>query len=237
MKTSLAGSKAVVTGGTRGIGRAIVEALAGEGCAVTLCGRSREGVDKALQEISHPKVFGLPADVCVNEQVAALFRFAEKRMGGVDILVNNAGVGIMKPAGDMAVEEWDRTIGTNVSGAFYCAAEALHRMRPAGGGFIVNIASLASKNPFAGGAAYNASKFAMLGMAEALMLDHRQENIRVSTIMPGSVDTEFSSRKKPTAQDWKIASEDVADMVIAVLRMPPRTMVSRVEMRPSRPAK
>jgi 3-oxoacyl-[acyl-carrier protein] reductase len=218
-----------VTGGTRGIGRAIVSALLEKGCAVTFCGRTQASVDEALNEFSHPNVSGTPADVSLNEQVAALFRFADRQMGGLDILVNNAGLGIMQPAGDLSVEDWNLTLATNTSGAFYCARHALDRMRPAGGGFIVNIASLASKNPFAGGAAYNASKFALLGMAEAV--------IRVSTIMPGSVDTGFSRSGKNRGQDWKIAPEDVADMVVAVLEMPARTMVSRVEMRPSRPSK
>jgi NADP-dependent 3-hydroxy acid dehydrogenase YdfG len=135
----------------------------------------------------------------------------------------------------MSVEEWDRTISINLNGAFYCSREALQRFRRRGGGFIINISSLAGKNPFAGGAAYNASKFGMNGFTEALMLDHRYDKVRVSYIMPGSVATEFSP-SAPTAE-WKIASEDIAEIVLSLLRMPERTLISRVEVRPSRPPK
>jgi len=140
----------------------------------------------------------------------------------------------------MTPEEWHLNIDLNLNGAFYCAHEALARFATRGGGFIVNISSLAGRNAFSGGAAYNASKFGLNGFTEALMLDHRHDNVRVSSIMPGSVDTEFSGtpgKARPADASWMIAPEDVAEAVSMVLRMPARTMVSRVEIRPSRPAK
>lgn len=237
MSTSLLNKRAIVTGGTRGIGRAIVEALLVEGAVVTLCGRSAESTAAAVAELASQRAHGIPADVSAEADVAALFRFAGERMGGVDILVANAGIGIFQPAGEMSLESWKRTIDINLTGAFLCSRYAIQAMRGNGGGFIVHLSSLAGKNPFAGGAAYNASKFGLNGMSEAMMLDYRQEGIRVTTILPGSVDTDFSLRSSGKEASWKIAASDVARMVVAVLSMPERTLVSRVEMRPSRPPK
>lgn len=237
MRTSLVGKRAIVTGGTRGIGRAIVEALLAEGAVVTLCGRSAGGVSTAISELNHDAVHGTAADVTQETDVEALFAFAEEKMGGVDILVANAGIGIFSPAGDMSIEDWRRTIDVNLTGVYLCSRRAIQSMRRSGRGFLVHLSSLAARNPFAGGAAYNASKFGLNGMTEAMMLDHRYDGIRVTTIMPGSVDTEFSPRSSGKPADWKVAPEDVAEMVVAVLSMPERTLVSRVEIRPSRPPK
>ncbi len=238
MDTFLEGKFALVTGGTRGIGRAVSEALLRCGAAVAVCGRSEQGVSKAVQEMTaatRGKVIGKQADISKSEDVAALFRYATEQFGGLDILVNNAGLGIFTSVADMTVEQWRTTLATNLDGVFYCSHEALPLFRKRGGGFIVNISSLAGKNPFAGGAAYNASKFGLNGFSEAMMLDHRYDNIRVSYVMPGSVATEFGAQS--AAADWKIAPEDVADVVLAILRMPERTLVSRVEIRPAKPRK
>ncbi len=237
MATSLEGKLAVVTGGTRGIGLAITEALLGSGASVAICGRSEEGVAKTVSALGRNGriLAGKAADVSDPGDVRAFFEFVDRQLGGLDILVNNAGVGFFSSVADTSLENWLRTIGTNLNGAFYCSREALARFRKRGGGFIVNISSLAGKNPFAGGAAYNASKFGLNGFSEAMMLDHRYDNVRVSYIMPGSVETEFSPGSPPA--DWKIAPRDVADIVLAVLRMPERTLISRVEVRPSKPRK
>jgi NADP-dependent 3-hydroxy acid dehydrogenase YdfG len=151
--------------------------------------------------------------------------------------VNNAGEGVFRKVAQMTPEEWHRNIDLNLNGPFYCSREALPRFAKRGGGFIVNISSLAGKNAFSGGAGYNASKFGLNGFSEALMLDHRYDNVRVSYIMPGSVDTQFSGDPAQRAGDtsWMIAPEDVAEAVAMVLGMPARTMISRVEMRPSQP--
>jgi NADP-dependent 3-hydroxy acid dehydrogenase YdfG len=173
------------------------------------------------------------------EQVSRFFQAVEREFGGLDILVNNAGEGVFHKVGEMTPEEWHRNIDLNLNGAFYCSREALAQFARRGGGFIVNISSLAAKNPFSGGAAYNASKFGINGFTEAMMLDHRYDHVRVSSIMPGSVDTEFGGEAHKRAGDksWMIAPEDVAEVVTLVLRMPARTMVSHVEMRPSEPRK
>ncbi|HVW86825.1 MAG TPA: SDR family oxidoreductase [Bryobacteraceae bacterium] len=225
----------VVTGGTRGIGRAIAERLLKEGARVAVCGTSQKSVDTALKELSHSgEIFGMVADVSKFDQVQHFLQAVEHRFEGFDVLVNNAGVGTFRPVADLSPEEWDRMIGVNLSGAFYCSREVLPIFRKRGGGDIINISSLAGKNPFAGGAGYNASKFGLNGFSEALMLDHRAEGLRVSYIMPGSVATEFGGPSSSGA-DWKIAPEDIAEVVVTLLRMPKRTTVSRVEIRPSRP--
>jgi len=238
---SLSGKKAVVTGGTRGIGRAIAERLLRGGASVAICGQTRESVDRAVSEMRGlGPIFGHAANIGRVEEVKKFFEAVDKEFDGLDILVNNAGVARFKKVGDMTPEDWHRNIDLNLNGAFYCAHEALRRFAARGGGFIVNISSLAGKNAFSGGAAYNASKFGLNGFTEALMLDHRHDNVRVCTIMPGSVDTEFSgdpNKPRPTDTGWMIAPEDVAEAVALALQMPPRTMVSAIEMRPSRPKK
>ena len=238
---SLSGKKAVVTGGTRGIGRAIAERLLRGGASVAICGQTRESVDRAVSEMRGlGPIFGHAANIGRVEEVKKFFEAVDKEFDGLDILVNNAGVARFKKVGDMTPEDWHRNIDLNLNGAFYCAHEALRRFAARGGGFIVNISSLAGKNAFSGGAAYNASKFGLNGFTEALMLDHRHDNVRVCTIMPGSVDTEFSgdpNKPRPTDTGWMITPEDVAEAVALALQMPPRTMVSAIEMRPSRPKK
>ena len=234
----LNGRRALVTGGTRGIGRAITQKLLEAGCSVTICGRDPAAVERAVAELGAQegvKIFGISADVTILEDVRRLIRFAADSMGGLDILVNNAGIGIFSSVAEMSVEDWRRTINTNLTGVFYCCHEALPLLKASGAGYIVNLSSLAGKNPFAGGAAYNASKFGLNGFSEAMMLDHRYDNIRVTYVMPGSVDTEFSPRAPSADANWKIAATDVADMILAVLRMPERTLVSRLEIRPAKP--
>jgi NAD(P)-dependent dehydrogenase (short-subunit alcohol dehydrogenase family) len=237
---TISGKIAIVTGGTRGIGYAIAQQLLREGATVALCGRTQESVDRAVAALKPlGTVFGYAADIAKAEQVGRFFQAVDQQFGGVDILVNNAGEGVFRKVGDMTLEEWHRNIDLNLNGAFYCSREALPRFVRRGGGFIVNISSLAAKNPFSGGAGYNASKFGLNGFTEALMLDHRYDNVRVCSIMPGSVATDFhpdpGKRLGDTA--WMVQAEDVAEVVTLVLRMPARTMVSRVEMRPSKPKK
>ncbi|HYZ87009.1 MAG TPA: SDR family oxidoreductase [Bryobacteraceae bacterium] len=234
-RVDLKGKRAVVTGGTRGIGFAIVRALSDAGARVAFCGTSEKSLSEALKNLSGREVFASVADVSNSGSVRDFFRFVDEKLGGVDILVNNAGVGIFRKTAELSVEEWRRTVGINLDGAFFCSREALQRMLAYGNGYIINISSLAGKNAFAGGAAYNASKFGLNGFTEALMLDHRHDNVRVSYIMPGSVDTEFGSGTERAK--WKIAPEDVAETVLNLLAMPDRTLISCVEMRPSRPPK
>jgi 3-oxoacyl-[acyl-carrier protein] reductase len=229
---------AIVTGGTRGIGFAIAEALLSEGASVAICGRTEESTAKAvtqLQSKSKSRVVGKAVDVAKPEQVSEFFRFVDSDLGSPGILINNAGVGKFASTAALTIDDWKAMLETNLSGVFYCSHEALSRFQKRGGGYVINISSLAGKNPFAGGAAYNATKFGLNGFSEAMMLDHRFDNVRVSYIMPGSVDTEFGGLASPAS--WKIAPSDIADIVLMLLRMPARTLVSRVEVRPSKPGK
>ncbi|HMD49172.1 MAG TPA: SDR family oxidoreductase [Bryobacteraceae bacterium] len=229
---------AVVTGGTKGIGFAIAKALSGAGANVVICGRTGEGVDNAVRQLTKHaknKVAGKVADVRSSTEVADLFAFADQELSGLDILVNNAGLGIFRSTQQLTIDEWHTMLETNLSGTFYCSKEALGRMMKRGAGYIINIGSLAGKNAFAGAAGYNASKFGLRGFTEAMLLDHRYDNVRVSHIMPGSVDTDFSTRSG--GAEWKIAPEDIGQIVLMLLRMPERTLVSQVEVRPSKPKK
>ena len=235
MDKFLSGKIAVVTGGTRGIGRAIVDRLLAEGASVAFCGRSADGVQKTTASLAAAgsRAYGEAADIAKPEDVRRFFQSVDTKFGGMDILINNAGIGIFRSVAELTLEDWRQTLDLNLSGVFYCSKEALARFKPRGGGYIINISSLAAKNAFAGAAAYNASKFGLAGFSEAMMLDHRYDNVRVSDIMPGSVNTEFAAN--PADADWKIAPEDVAQVVIDLLRTSPRTLVSRVEMRPAKP--
>ncbi len=232
----LTGKVAFITGGTRGIGRAIAERLLEEGMRVSICGTSKTSLDEAMSELS-PKgvVLGLLGDVSDLPSVKQLVAETHKAFGTIDVLVNNAGVGVFHPTAELDPADWDRMIALNLSGAYYCSHEILPIFKQAGGGDIVNVSSLAGKNPFAGGAGYNASKFGLNGFSEAMMLDHRSDGVRVTSIMPGSVATEFGGGPADAGADWKIAPEDVAEVVACMLRMPRRTTVSRIEIRPSRP--
>jgi 3-oxoacyl-[acyl-carrier protein] reductase len=228
----------LVTGATRGIGRAIAKMMLEEGARVAICGRQQDAVDVAVRELQAEtggKVAGKAADVRKHEDIAGLFHFVDDRFGGLDVLVNNAGVGVFQSVSDLSVQDWQLTVDTNLSGVFYCCREAFPRFQTRGGGYIVNISSLAGKNPFAGGAAYNASKFGLNGFSEAMMLDKRNDNVRVSYIMPGSVATDFSGHGTEMGSEWKIQPEDVAEIVRMLMKMPERTLISRVEVRPSKP--
>jgi len=242
MGKTLENKVCLVTGGTRGIGRAITEMLLEEGALVVVCGRWPDSVTQAVSEMEARwpgKVKGKAADVSQYEQVVKLFEFLDRESGntGLDVLVNNAGVGIFAKVSQLKVEDWDKMIHTNLNGAFYCSHEALSRFETRGAGYIVNISSLAGKSAFAGGSAYNASKFGLNGFSEALLLDTRYDNVRVSTIMPGSVATGFGKSHSggDLGESWKVHPEDVAAVVRMLMSMPERTMVSQVEIRPAKP--
>jgi NAD(P)-dependent dehydrogenase (short-subunit alcohol dehydrogenase family) len=229
---------AVVTGSTRGIGCAIAEALVRAGASVAVSARHPQSVQDAAIRLNAQgpgRAFGVPCDVRRPEAVRELIGRTVQEFGGLDVLVNNAGVGHFGPAGELPLEQWAEVIETNLSGVFYCCREAIPHLRRRGGGWIINLGSLAGKNAMPGGAAYNASKFGLVGFSEALMLDVRYDNIRVSCIMPGSVATEFNARTPGAADAWRIQPQDVAQVVLDLLAMPPRTMPSRVELRPTQP--
>lgn len=226
---------AMVTGGTRGIGRAIVEALLACDYKVAFTGTTSDGVVKAERAFSG--AVGIVADVRDAASVEAALRTIVAKFGGLDVLVNCAGVGVGAPVADLPHDEWDRIIGTNLTGVFHCCKAAIPHLRIRGGGWIVNISSLSSIGPFPGGAAYVASKAGVNAFSDALMQELREDNIRVTTILPGSVATGFSGREAGSGADWKLLPEDVAQAVVDILRHPPRSLPSRIEIRPSRPKK
>jgi NAD(P)-dependent dehydrogenase (short-subunit alcohol dehydrogenase family) len=229
----LDGQVALVTGGNRGIGRGIVEALAGEGAKVVLTARSRESAVAAAREVGGATI-GLACDVRSHDQVRDVFREVERTGGGLDVLVNNAGIGIFAPVADLPPDDWRAVIETNLNGVYYCCHEAIPLMRKRGGGYIFNLSSLAGRNAFPSAGAYNASKFGLNGFSEALMQEVRYDGIRVSYLMPGSVATDFG-RGSTAKQGWALTPADVAAVVIDLLRSPKHALYSRVEMRPSQP--
>ncbi len=239
MANELKGKVAVVTGGSRGIGYCIAERLLKEGANVYICAREVRILEQSLEELrkhGEARVEGMGADVGRYEDCRKLIHTAAEHFGGLDVLVNNAGIGIMKPVDQLTPAEWDATIHTNLSGVFYCCHEAIPLMRKRGGGYIFNISSLAGVNPFPGGSAYNASKFGVNGFSEAMMQDVRYDGIRVSYIMPGSVDTDFGGAPGNRSRaEWKLSGEDIAKAVVDLYTYPTSTLASRIEMRPSQP--
>jgi NAD(P)-dependent dehydrogenase (short-subunit alcohol dehydrogenase family) len=228
----------LITGGTRGIGRALAETLLRAGDKVAVTGTSEDGVVKAETELAKlGQVAAIVCDVRDGSSVELAVRTVVAKFGGLDVLVNNAGVGVGVPIAEMPRDEWDRIIGTNLTGVFNCSKAAIPHLRQRGGGWIVNISSLASKNPFPGGAAYCASKAAVNAFSEALMQELRYDNIRVTYVLPGSVATGFSGRESSAGADWKLSPEDVALAIVDVLNHPARSLPSRIEIRPSRPTK
>ena len=232
----LEGKVALITGGSKGIGFAIAEALVSQGARVMITGRNAADLERAQARLG-PRALSVSADARLAEEVERAVQATVDGHGGLDVLVNNAGIGIFKNAADMSSAEWQSIIDTNLSGVFYYCHAAIPHLRRRGGGWIVNISSLASRNPFTGGAAYCASKAGLNAFSEALMQEVRYDNIRVTYVMPGSVATGFSGRGEPGKADWKIQPEDIAQMVLDLLAMPPRSLPSRVELRPSRPQK
>lgn len=238
--SNIAGKSAVVTGATRGIGLAIARALLAGGGRVFVCARDSANVEQTVASLRSEhgdRVHGGACDVRSYDNVRALFSQVRQAFGTLDILINNAGVGSHSYVEQMPVEEWNATIETNLSGVFYCCREALPLMKGSGG-YIINIGSLAGKHAHPGSAAYCASKFALVGYSEALMQEVRYDHIRVSHVMPGSVNTGFGrGGGQDPAKTWKLTPEDVASVVINLLEMDPRALPSQVELRPSEPKK
>ena len=237
---SLRGKVALVTGGSRGIGLAIARALVADGMQVAITGRSAAHLSAARPKIEAAgpgAVETLQADVRRYDQVSGALDATVARFGGLDVLINNAGIGRFAEVAEMTPQLWSEVIATNLTGVFNACHAAIPQLRRRDGGFIINISSLAGKNPFAGGAAYCASKAGLNAFSESLMQEVRFDNIRVSSVMPGSVATAFSSGDASKGAEWKIAPEDVAEIVIDLLRHPRRSLPSLVELRPTKPRK
>ena len=236
----LEGKTAVVTGGTKGIGRAIAESLINARVNVSLSARHERDIERAVAELNEAgrgRAAGFFCDVRDDAQVKAFFAQTVEQFGGIDILVNNAGIGMFQSVESMSAEDFRAVIETNVCGVFYCCHEAIPLMKQRGGGYIINISSLAGTNAHPRMAAYNASKFGLNGFSEALMQEVRHDNIKVSYIMPGSVNTEFGGDEPSEEKSWQLQPADVAKTVMDLLSYPDRALASRIELRPSRPPK
>lgn len=233
----LAGKVAVVTGGTKGIGYAIAEKLVQNGAKVFICARDKSEVKSAVERLSSSgQADGEICDVRSEDQVRMMLAECERVFGGVDVVVNNAGIGIMgKTVEEMSGDEFRKTLETNLFGVFYASHHAIPMMKKRGGGYIINISSLAGQNPHPRMAAYNASKFGLNGFSEAMMQEVRQDNIKVSYICPGSVNTYFGGDSPSEEKAWQLQPSDIAQTVLNLLTMDPRALPSKVEIRPSKP--
>ena len=231
---------AIITGGTKGIGRGIAEALIRAGLQVCISARHQDEIDEALRrlnELGEGQAIGHIGDVRDYDQVKALIAYTVKELGGLDILINNAGIGIFETVEQTSPEDFRAVLETNLFGVFYCCHAAIPEMKRRGGGYIINISSLAGANPHPRMAAYNASKFGLNGFSEALMQEVRHDNIKVSYIMPGSVNTEFGGDSPSDEKSWQLTPQDIASVVIDLLKHDERALASRVEIRPSKPPK
>ena len=238
--STLTGKVAFVTGGSRGIGHAIARTLLERGARVAITATSDSTLKSGLRELQSiagdEAVLALRADVRRHDEVEQAVKDAVGRFGGLDILINNAGIGVFSPAADMSLKQWHQVIDTNLTGVFHCCRAAIPHLRTRGGGWIINISSLAATNPFREAAAYCASKAGLNAFTEALMQEVRHDGIRVSYVMPGSVRTEFSGRTLGD-DEWKLAPDDVALAVADLLSHAARSLPSRVDIRPARPPK
>jgi 3-oxoacyl-[acyl-carrier protein] reductase len=231
---------AIVMGGTKGIGRAIAKSLAGAGAHVAITARNEAEIATAVSQLNSEgsgRVTGYVCDVRNYEEVKSVFKEFAKDSGGLDILINNAGIGIFAPVESMSPDDFRAVLETNVFGVFYCCHEAIPLLKQRGGGYIINISSLAGANPHPRMAAYNASKFGLNGFSEALMQEVRHDGIKVSYIMPGSVNTYFGGDEPNDENSWQLQPDDIAQVVIDLLEYPQRSLPSRIEIRPSRPPK
>jgi len=231
---NLTGKVAIVTGSTKGIGLAIAERMINDGISVVVSSRTESDVASVVERLGD-HAFGIVCDVADAKACQRLVDETVERFERLDVLVNNAGLGIFKPISEMTVEEWRLQIDVNLGGVFYCSKAALSHLIASGDGYIINIGSLAGRNTFANGTGYNASKFGLLGMSEAMMLDVRYDDVRVSIVMPGSVNTPFSDHAISPQRGWKLEADDCALAVMQLLEYPREAHVSRIEMRPAQP--
>jgi 3-oxoacyl-[acyl-carrier protein] reductase len=232
---NLTGKVAIVTGSTKGIGLAVAQRMHAAGASVVISSRTSADVAAVARGLGAPAI-GIPCDVGDPAACQRLVDETVERLGRLDVLVNNAGFGILKPITELTIEEWRRQIDVNLGGIFYCSKAAMPHLSDSGDGFIVNIGSLAGRNFFAGGTGYNAAKAGVIAMTEAMMLDVRHDDVRVSVVMPGSVNTFFSGEQQPK-RSWPLEADDVALAVMQLLEYPKGAHVSRIEMRPSQPKK
>ena len=228
---------ALITGGSKGIGYGIAEALLKDGYKIAITSRSQKNADEAVEKLkTFGEVIGTAADVKDLQSQESVVRSVVEKWGRLDVLIANAGVGHFAPIDEMDAERWNDTIDTNLTGVFYSIKASLDALKESKG-YIFTISSLAGTNFFPNASAYNASKFGLTGFTQAVMLDLRKYDIKVSTIMPGSVSSHFNEHEPDSETDaWKIQPEDIGELLVNVLNMPSRTLPSKIEIRPSKPA-
>ncbi len=236
--TNLENKVAYITGGSKGIGYGIAKTLLDKGMRVAITSRDLAAAKEAAQSLTNDasKVLALESDVSSLASEAKAVKAVTDHFGQLDVLVANAGVGHFAPIESLTEEDWKHTIDTNLTGVFNSVKASIEALKSSEG-YIITIASLAGTNFFENGAAYNASKFGLVGFTQAIMLDLRKHGIKVTTIMPGSVATEFNDHKPSDADAWKIQPEDIGKLVADLLEMHPRTLPSKIEVRPSKPGK
>ncbi len=228
---------AIITGGSKGIGFGIAQAFIEKGMKVAITSRSQSSADEAAARLgSKDQVIGIASDVRKLEDEQAVVQKVIDHWGQVDAVIANAGVGHFAPIQEMTDTQWNDVIDINLTGVFNTTKAALSALK-ASKGYLITIASLAGTNFFAQGAAYNASKFGLVGFTQAVMLDVRKDDIKVSTIMPGSVSTHFNGNEPDEKDAWKIQPEDIGKLCVDLLTMPGRSLPSKIEVRPSRPDK
>jgi len=233
----LNGKTALITGGSKGIGLGIAEAMVAQGMNVIITSRNETEVEAVAAELNKARagaVIGIASDVRKMDHLEKAVAAATKAWGTLDVVIANAGVGHFASIEDMTANQWQDVIDINLTGVFNTVKASISALKESQG-YIMTIASLAGTNFFAKGAAYNASKFGLVGFTQAIMLDLRQAGIKVTTIMPGSVATYFNGHTPSEADAWKIQPEDIGQMVVDLLKMNPRTLPSKVEVRPSVP--
>lgn len=238
---NLFGKVALITGGSKGIGYGIARSFLSQGMHVAITGRNNESIREALSSLNAygndgSYGIGLIADVRNYEEMEHAVKQVKEEFGKLDVVIANAGVGHFTPVQNMSLSQWQETIDTNLTGAFYTLKAAVKELI-ASKGYYITISSLAGTNFFASGSAYNASKFGLTGFTQAVMLDLRDKGVKVSTIMPGSVSTYFNHNEPSDKDAWKIQIDDIGQMAVDLLRMNPRTLPSKIEVRPSQPPK
>ena len=233
---NLKGKVAYITGGTKGIGLGVAKSLLDAGMKVGISGRSHSSVEEGLSTLNNENVIGIVSDVCkIEEEMNAINQIIEK-WGQLDVVLANAGVGNFAPVDEMTEGQWHQMIDTNLNGVFHTLKASIEELKKSKG-YYMTLASLAGTNFFASGAGYNASKFGVVGFTQAAMLDLRKYDVKVTTIMPGSVATHFNNHVPDDSDSWKIQPEDIGQLVLDLLKMHPRTLPSKIEVRPTRPDK
>lgn len=231
----LEGKVAYITGGTKGIGYGIAECLLEQGMKVAISGRSQESADAAVKSLNNPdRVLGLVSDVAKLEDEQHAVSAILDKWGQLDVVMANAGVGHFAPIDELEDKKWHQMIDTNLNGVFHTLKASVEALKKSEG-YYMTLASLAGTNFFATAAGYNASKFGVVGFTQAAMLDLRKYNIKVTTIMPGSVASHFNDHEPSEKDAWKIQPEDIGKLVVDLLAMHPRTLPSKIEVRPTRP--